>query len=83
VNEGDLWAWWEERAKRPQERAAWLTAWFVESSGLFEIRVDESERCSGCGGTGVLRTMNADGTTSSLGCPTCRGAAKVRVLEFR
>ena len=71
-------------AERSSDRAKWLAAHFVESSGIFEIiRTDESELCGGCGGRGVLVTNNQDGSQSSTVCPTCNGAQKVRKVLYR
>jgi hypothetical protein len=74
--------WWE--AISSSDRARWLTAFFVESSGLFDIlRADESELCSGCGGTGTLVSNNSDGSTSTTICTTCNGGAKIRTVTYR
>lgn len=36
--------WWDILSERTSDRAKWLTAYFVENSGFFEVlRVDESE----------------------------------------
>lgn len=76
--------WWDALADRPGDRAKWLTAWFVESSGIFEIvRTDESELCGACGGRGVNVSNNSDGTTSSTVCTACNGAAKIRKVLYR
>jgi hypothetical protein len=73
--------WFEDRG--PTDRAAWMKAYFVETSGLFEIRIDESELCDGCGGRGVNVTQNSDGSSSSAYCPKCNGATKVKKVHYR
>ena len=76
--------WWELLGDRATDRAKWLTAYFVESSGIFEIvRADESELCGGCGGRGVLVSNNQDGSQSSSVCPTCNGSQKFRKVLYR
>jgi hypothetical protein len=74
--------WFE--AVGPGDRARWLTAFFVESSGMFEIvRTDESQACEACGGRGVQVANNSDGTQSSSICPGCNGATKFRKVIYR
>lgn len=74
--------WWD--LVGPGDRARWLTAFFVESSGIFEItRADEGEMCGNCGGKGSITSNNSDGSQSSTVCTTCNGAAKVRKVTFR
>jgi hypothetical protein len=74
--------WWEQR--QASDRVRWMTAWFVESSGMFEVvRTDETATCEGCAGTGVLRQNNTDGSVSTSICTTCNGAAKVRRVIYR
>ncbi|MCE9634159.1 MAG: zinc finger-like domain-containing protein [Planctomycetes bacterium] len=74
--------WWDERS--PGDRARWLTAFFGESSGIFEvIRADESESCDSCGGRGVLVSNGTDGSTQSTVCPKCNGSTKFRKVVFK
>lgn len=74
--------WWEDRS--PGDRARWLTAFFGESSGLFEvIRADETELCDSCGGRGVLVSNGTDGTTQNSVCPKCNGSTKFRKVVFK
>lgn len=74
--------WWD--ACPAARRAEWLTAWFVETSGLFEVtRTDESEKCGACGGHGVVVENRRDGSTVSSPCSVCNGAGKTRKIEYR
>lgn len=74
--------WWE-KVQAP-DRARWMTAYFVESSGIFEVlRADESTLCEGCSGTGVTRATGTDGSVSTSVCMVCNGAGKVRKVYYR
>lgn len=74
--------WFQEVG--PGDKARWLTAFFVESSGMFEIiRTDESEACGSCGGKGVQTSDNTDGSQTSKICPLCNGATKFRKVIYR
>jgi hypothetical protein len=72
--------WWDRSG--PARRADWLTALFVESSGLFEIRV-EKENCDACGGSGVNTLQNADGTVSRECCANCNDVGQLRTILYR
>ncbi len=74
--------WWEERSG--PERAKWLTAHVVETSGLFEIlRADDAELCRACGGNGYLTSSGTDGTESRSICVQCNTAGKIRNVVYR
>jgi hypothetical protein len=65
--------WWEILAERPSDRARWLTAYFVENSGFFELlRVDESEPIPPMDGVGT----NVAGVTLTI-------AGNVRKITYR
>jgi hypothetical protein len=74
--------YWE--AIGPQDRARWATAWFVESSGMFEVlRTDETELCDNCGGRGVNVANTSDGGQSSTVCAKCNTSGKFRKVIYR
>jgi hypothetical protein len=71
-------------------RANWVLAYFVESSGLFQIDRIRFENCRECGGTGVRDLVNAGSAISGdaasemlLPCPTCHTLARVRRVRYR
>ena len=75
--------WWAMSA-RPTDRAQWLRAHFVETSGLFQIiRVDETEHCSNCGGQGFVTSQSSDGGSSSSFCVQCNGSGNFRKVIYR
>jgi hypothetical protein len=74
--------WWESVG--PSDKARWLTAYFAENSGLFDVlRADEGEMCDNCGGKGVLTSTGTDGSTSQSICNKCNGSTKFRKVVFR
>lgn len=74
--------WYEERSTT--DRKNWLIAYFVESSGIFEIsRTDESEICDSCAGKGVLIATTTDGGQSSTVCAKCNQSGKFRKVFYR
>lgn len=69
--------WWH--AADPVERMSWLTAFFVESSGLFEIVKTDGTPCGTCHGSGsVGASVRPRGP-----CPVCHGACDFRSVTYR
>jgi hypothetical protein len=74
--------WWDQ--VNDSEQVQWLTAYFVEGSDQFEvIRIDESEKCSSCGGMGYKTVAGEGGSTESQHCTQCNGAGKERRIMYR
>ena len=74
--------WWE--SVNSGDKRQWLTAFFAETSGIFEvIRTDDSEICPTCGGRGVQVSNNTDGSTNQTICPGCNGAQKYKKVIYR
>lgn len=74
--------WWDQATNNDQVQ--WLTAFFAEGSGFFEvIRVDESENCQNCGGLGFTTVTSTGGGSESHFCSQCNGAGKFRKVIFR
>ena len=70
--------WWQSRG--PTERREWLTACFVETSGLFEVLRVDQDACTDCRGAG--RRM-ADGVAPPIVCWSCNGSGVVRSIAYR
>ncbi len=65
--------WWFRSS--PAERASWLTAWFAERSGLFDISdVPTRVQCVMCAGRGVKGNRL---------CPRCQGTRYDKRVRFR
>jgi hypothetical protein len=71
--------WWA--GVGPQDRRSWLTADFVERSGRFDARAEQTN-CRDCGGTGVVGSPG-DGAADRRVCVTCNGCGCVRSVTFR
>jgi hypothetical protein len=75
-----LEAWWDSASA--SDRSTWMSVYFVETSGVFDVVRVLTLDCDGCGGTGVLH-MHAGTGVEKITCSTCGGAGKVRTVEFR
>jgi hypothetical protein len=71
--------WWSSVG--PQDRRSWLTADFVEKSGRFDARAEQTN-CRDSGGTGVIGSPG-DGAADRRVCVTCNGCGCVRSVTFR
>lgn len=86
----DVEAYW---AQLPHSaRTNWLVAYFVENSGLFDLREKpELHNCRECGGTGVreviytgsARSDSVGGGTQRQVCETCKGIGRTRRIRYR
>lgn len=73
--------WWS--AADAAARGAWLTANFVETSGLFEVLRADDVRCAQCDGKGFLDSGSAHGDDEGTACPACGGCGVVRSVTYR
>lgn len=75
--------WWA--TVRPGDRAKWLGAYFVETSGLFHVlRADEDDDCSNCGGLGIIKMSSTSGAgADSTFCTRCNGSGHFRRVKYR
>ncbi len=70
-------------------RAGWLLAYYVESSGDFELRARPDLRaCKTCGGKGAIEllvtgTVRGDQTDGVASCPLCHGVQYSRRIYYR
>jgi hypothetical protein len=64
--------WWRDAT---YDKAAWLTAQFVECSGYFDVVSASEKPCPSCDGAGYMR----DGAL----CTGCNGCGVVRVVAYR
>jgi hypothetical protein len=64
--------WWD--AATGEERAAWLVAHFVETSGMFTVIAASQTPCAACDGRG-----RRGGAT----CRPCNGCGKFRSVSYR
>jgi hypothetical protein len=72
--------WWESVG--PTDRSVWLTAFFVETSGSFELLRRDQTDCSGCGGIGTIETPTANGSVPHR-CVQCNGYGKFKSVTYR
>ena len=71
-------------------RANFILAYYVEYSGVMELRRAQLSNCRECGGTGVREILNLGGaiagSTSSIRlveCPVCHGIGATRRVTYR
>jgi hypothetical protein len=74
--------WWENNVT-PPDRARWLTAWFVERSGYFEVISTTQTPCQGCGGAGFNKSSSSDGSEEQHFCPQCNGIGVFKSVTYR
>jgi hypothetical protein len=74
--------WWSEKVGA-SDRERWLTAYFVESSGRFNILRTPLLNCDDCGGAGLTTSSGTDGTETQNFCKRCNGAGVFRTVEYR
>jgi hypothetical protein len=89
----DREGFWKEYGALSKEQ--WLFAYFVETSGLFELAKHPNlDNCPDCGGKGtrevavvgsnVAKSMIGKGQTSTTSeCPVCHGIGRIRRIAFR
>jgi hypothetical protein len=89
----DREGFWKEYGALSKEQ--WLFAYFVETSGLFELAKHPNlDNCPDCGGKGtreiavvgsnVAKSMIGKGQTSTTAeCPVCHGIGRIRRIAFR
>lgn len=73
--------WWETRAA--SEKGNWLTAYYVETSGYFDVVRADEVNCDQCGGTGKITSTGTDGGESSTFCKKCNEAGRFRTVNYR
>ena len=73
--------WWEARG--PSDRKGWLTAYFVESSGLFDILRADPANCTACGGLGSITSTSSNGESESQFCVQCNGCGVMKSVSYR
>ena len=80
-----FWSAWASAS-----RAQWILAYYVESSGDFELLNERLSNCRECGGSGareIIYTGGAiSGQTASSGlvaCPSCHNIGRVRRIRYR
>jgi hypothetical protein len=73
--------WWFAAAST--DRRQWLVAFFVESSGMYEITRVSQEPCATCAGNGSLDPAAPGGAPRRRACPQCNGAGAFRRVEYR
>ena len=74
-------AWWD--AAPTAERVAWTLAFFIERSGLFEVRKREQLTCPLCRGTGRVTRRLASGAVLTYLCSRCHGLTYEVLLHYR
>ena len=73
--------WWESVG--PSDRARWMTALFVETSGYFEIVRPEQTPCKDCGGLGFKKSTAANGDEEQQFCVQCNGIGVFKSVTYR
>ena len=73
--------WWAGAAAR--ERAAWVLAYFVEHSELFELGERELRPCLICNGVGLQSKTFQTGEVLTYLCVRCGGAQNDVVVKYR
>lgn len=73
--------WWKEA--KPEERALWLRAYYVEFGGDYRIEKAYVVNCLTCGGAGKLSVIGSTGKEQKVECPTCHGTRFRRVIRAR
>jgi hypothetical protein len=73
--------WWETRNN--SDRRNWLIAYYVETSGYFDIVRADEPNCEQCGGTGKITSTGTDGNQSSTFCKICNEAGRFRFVSYR
>jgi len=71
--------WWNSAPSL--DRSTWLTAYFVETSGSFELLRREQTDCGGCRGIGTIQVIATD--NEPLICAECNGSGKIRSVSYR
>src|SRR5882724_5876093 len=70
--------WWA--ANGAEEKAAWLTALFAETSGYFEVLKINTDPCPACGAT---ESVTSDTEPAPQRCAACNGAVVVKSVVYR
>ena len=70
--------WWA--ASGADEKAAWLTALFVETSGYVEVLKITTDPCPACGAT---ESVTSDSEPAPQRCAACNGAVVVKSVVYR
>ncbi len=73
--------WWARQDRKT--RASWLTAYFAEHSGLFEVGEGASVACSTCAGSGLEKHRLQNGAEVTFLCRRCAGVRFDRVVRYR
>jgi hypothetical protein len=73
--------WWD--AASAQDRAAFLTALVVETSGRFAIVSAGKTECDACRGSSYFEERSADGGVTRLPCASCNGCGGFRSVTYR
>lgn len=75
-------AWWTNASAKA--RTAWVLAYFVEHSGLFELDAERiSTACRMCHGEGMIVKVLQGGAKVRYLCPRCGGAQADASIRYR
>lgn len=76
--------WWSQATVEP--RKSWLTAFYVENSGMMEIIRIDYRPCPSCWGKGyreVVQGLMGEQGYAKLVCSQCQGVGNHRIVVYR